>query len=157
MSEIPKIARELNSAGVEWEQAQVHAEVITTSVNGALEQVATKEFVNSKVAEVRVEMQTGFAEVHAKNAELRAEMQTGFAEVDAKNAELRAEMQTGFAEVDAKNAELRAEMQTGFAEVHAKNAELRAENKASQLQQLRWIIGTILAIGSLQIAAQFFT
>ncbi len=146
MSEIPKIARELNSAGVEWEQAQVHAEVITTSVNGALEQVATKEFVNSKIAEVRVEMQTGFAEVHAKNAELRAEMQTGFAEVDAKNAELRAEMQTGFAEVHAK-----------IAEVHAKNAELRAENKASQLQQLRWIVGTILAIGSLQIAAQFFT
>ncbi len=139
MSEIPKIARELNSAGVEWEQAQVHAEVITTSVNGALEQVATKEFVNSKIAEVRAEMQTGFAEVHAKNAELRAEMQTGFAEVHAKNAELRAEMQTGFAEVDAKNA------------------ELRAENKASQLQQLRWIVGTILAIGSLQIAAQFFT
>ncbi len=128
MSEIPKIARELNSAGVEWEQAQVHAEVITTSVNGALEQVVTKEFVNSKIAEVRAEMQTGFAEVHAKNAELRAEMQTGFAEVHAK-----------------------------IAEVHAKNAELRAENKASQLQQLRWIVGTILAIGSLQIAAQFFT
>ncbi len=131
MSEIPKIARELNSAGVEWEQAQVHAEVITTSVNGALEQVATKEFVNSKIAEVRAEMQTGFAEVHAK-------------------------MEIGFAEVRAKNAELRAEMQTGFAELHAKNAELRAENKASQLHQLRWIIGTILAIGSLQIAAQIF-
>ncbi len=153
MSEIPKIARELNSAGVEWEQAQVHAEVITTSVNGALEQVATKEFVNSKIAEVRAEMQTGFAEVDAKNAELRAEMQTGFAEVHAKNAELRAEMQTGFAEVRAEIAEVHAKI----AEVHAKNAELRAENKASQLQQLRWIVGTILAIGSLQIAAQFFT
>ncbi len=149
MSEIPKIARELNSAGVEWEQAQVHAEVITTSVNGALEQVATKEFVNSKNAEVRAEI----AEVRAEITEVRAEItevRAEITEVRAEITEVRAEMQTGFAEV-------RAEMQTGFAEANAKNAELRAENKASQLQQLRWIVGTILAIGSLQIAAQFFT
>jgi len=128
MSDIPTIARKLNSAGIEWEQAQVHAEVITTAVDNALEKVATKEFVISQIAELRAEMQTGFAE-------LRAEMQTGL-------AELRAEMQTGL-------AELRAEMQTGL-------AESRTENKASQLRQLRWIVGTIVAIGSLQIAAQIF-
>jgi len=106
MSDIPTIARKLNSTGIEWEQAQVHAEVITTAVDNALEKVATKGFVISQIAELRAEMQTGFAE-------------------------------------------LRAEMQTGL-------AESRTENKASQLRQLRWIIGTIVAIGSLQIAAQIF-
>ncbi len=128
MSDTATIARKLHSAGVEWEKAQIHAEVITTAVNGALEKAATKEFVISQIAELRAEMQTGFAE-------LRTEMQTGL-------AELRTEMQTGL-------AELRTEMQTV-------NAETRTENKASELRQLRWIVGTIVAIGSLQIAAQFF-
>ncbi|MCY4205747.1 MAG: hypothetical protein OXE92_08500 [Bacteroidetes bacterium] len=117
MSDTATIARKLHSAGVEWEKAQIHAEVITTAVNGALEKAATKEFVISQIAELRAEMQTGFAE-------LRTEMQTGL-------------------------AELRTEMQTV-------NAETRTENKASELRQLRWIVGTIVAIGSLQIAAQFF-
>ncbi|MCY4159716.1 MAG: DUF1640 domain-containing protein, partial [Bacteroidetes bacterium] len=130
--------------------AQIHAEVITTAVNGALEKAATKEFVISQIAELRAEMQTGFAELRTEMqtglAELRTEMQTGL-------AELRTEMQTGL-------AELRTEMQTGLAELRTEmqtvNAETRTENKASELRQLRWIVGTIVAIGSLQIAAQFF-
>ena len=47
-------------------------------------------------------------------------------------------------------------MQTGFAELRAENAEQRVEDKASQLNQLRWIVGTIAAIGSLIIATEFF-
>ncbi|MCY4158956.1 MAG: hypothetical protein OXE92_05485 [Bacteroidetes bacterium] len=96
MSDTITIARKLNSGGIEWEEA------IMTAVDDALEKVATKEFVVSQVAE------------------------------------------------------LRGEMQTGFAELRTENAENRVHDKASQLRQLRWIVGTIAAIGALIIAAEFF-
>ncbi len=168
MSDIPTIASKLNSAGVEWEQAQVHAEVITTVLNGAFEQIATKEFVNSKVAELRAEnaeLRVDIAELHAKietgNAELHAKIETGNAELHAKietgNAELHAKIETGNAELRAENAELRVDIAELHAKIETGNAELRVEFKSSQLRQLRWIVGTIVAIGALQIASQLFT
>ena len=40
-----KIVRKLNSSGVEWEQAQTHAEVITDAVEDALGKIATEELL----------------------------------------------------------------------------------------------------------------
>ncbi len=126
-------------------------------------------------AKLRAEMDARFAELRAENVELRAEfvelraeMDARFAELRAGNAELRAGNVELRAEMDTRFVELRAEMDTRFAELHAKVdtgfAELRlemqtgfAENKASQLHQLRWIVGAIFAAGSLIIAAGFFT
>ena len=95
-SDTLKIARKLNSSGVEWEQAQTHAEVITDTVEDALGKVATKEFVENQIDRLRGEQRADFS-------------------------------------------------------------ELRAENKASQLNQLRWIVGTIIAVGGLIIASNLIS
>jgi len=81
-------------------------------------------------------MQVDLEKVRSENGELRGKTRTEF-------TELKAKMDTGFAEMDAK-------MDKGFAEV-------RAENKASQSHQLRWIVGTIIAVGILVAATGFFT
>ncbi|MCY4232498.1 MAG: hypothetical protein OXE59_01950, partial [Bacteroidetes bacterium] len=90
------IARKLNSSGVEWEQAQTHAEVITDTVEDALGKVATKEFVENQIDRLRVELRADFS-------------------------------------------------------------EQKAENKAFQLNQLRWIVGTIIAVGGLIIASNLIS
>jgi len=78
-------------------------------VEDALGEVATKEFVDHRISELRAD----FAEQRALFAELKAD----------------------------------------FAELKADFAEQKAENKASQLNQLRWIVGTIIAMGGLIIAS----
>jgi len=98
-SDTLKIARKLNSSGVEWEQAQTHTEVITDTLKDALGKVATKEFVENQINRLRGEQRADFSE-----------------------------------------------LRTDF-------SEQKAENKASQLNQLRWIIGTIIAVGGLIIAS----
>ncbi|MCY4232497.1 MAG: hypothetical protein OXE59_01945 [Bacteroidetes bacterium] len=95
-SDTLKIARKLNSSGVEWEQAQTHAEVITDTVEDALGKVATKEFVENQIDRLRVELRADFS-------------------------------------------------------------EQKAENKAFQLNQLRWIVGTIIAVGGLIIASNLIS
>ena len=186
MSDSIETARKQNSVGVESEKAQAHAEGVTASVEDAPETISIKEYVDRRFAQqdakngqARAETQKDLEKVRAGNAELNAKMDTGFAklraEMDARFAELRAgnaELRAGNvelrAEMDTRFVELRAEMDTRFAELHAKVdtgfAELRlemqtgfAENKASQLHQLRWIVGAIFAAGSLIIAAGFFT
>ncbi|MCY4170184.1 MAG: hypothetical protein OXF08_01135 [Bacteroidetes bacterium] len=95
-SDTLKIARKLNSSGVEWEQAQTHTEVITDTLKDALGKVATKEFVENQIDRLRVELRADFS-------------------------------------------------------------EQKAENKASQLNQLRWIVGTIIAVGGLIIASNLIS
>ncbi|MCY4170185.1 MAG: hypothetical protein OXF08_01140 [Bacteroidetes bacterium] len=102
-SDTLKIARKLNSSGVEWEQAQTHAEVITDTVEDALGKVATKEFVENRINR------------------------------------------------------LRGEQRADFSELRADFSEQKAENKASQLNQLRWIVGTIIAVGGLIIASNLIS
>jgi len=55
----------------------------------------------------------------------------------------------------SENGESRGETHAGFAKLNAKMdkgfTEIRAENKASQSHQLRGIVGTIIAFGSLII------
>ena len=102
-SDTLKIARKLNSSGVEWEQAQTHAEVITDTVEDALGKVATKEFVENQIDR------------------------------------------------------LRGEQRADFSELRADFSEQKAENKASQLNQLRWIVGTIIAVGGLIIASNLIS
>ena len=95
-SDTLKIARKLNSSGVEWEQAQTHTEVITDTLKDALGKVATKEFVENQIDRLRVELRADFS-------------------------------------------------------------EQKAENKAFQLNQLRWIVGTIIAVGGLIIASNLIS
>lgn len=109
-SDTLKIARKLNSSGVEWEQAQTHAEVITDTVEDALGKVATKEFVENQIDRLRGEQRADFSEQRADFSELRADF-----------------------------------------------SEQKAENKASQLNQLRWIVGTIIAVGGLIIASNLIS
>ncbi len=105
----------------------------------AVETISIKEYVDRR-----------FAQQDAKNGQARAETQKNLEKVRSGNAELNTKMDAGF-------AELRAEMDTRFAKLHAKIDTGFAENKASQLHQLRWIVGAIFAAGSLIIAAGFFT
>ncbi|MCY4204609.1 MAG: hypothetical protein OXE92_02655 [Bacteroidetes bacterium] len=92
-----------------------------------------------------------------KNGQARAETQKDLEKVRLGNAELNAEMDARFAELRAENVKLNAKVDTGFAELRLEMQAGFAENKASQLHQLRWIVDAIFAVGSLIIAAGFFT
>jgi len=177
--------RKQNSVGVEQEKARIHAEVVPTSVEDVPEKVSVKEYVDRRFAQqaaengrARAETQKDIEKVRAENKELCSEMRAGFAELDAKFAQIDAKfaqidakfaqieakfvqmdakMDTKFAQMDTKFAQMNAKMEKMFAELRAENAKQRVEDKASQLNQLRWIVGTIVAIGALVIAAGFFT
>ncbi len=83
MANTVKIARKLNSAGVQWDEAQTHAEVITDAVDDALGEVATKDFVDNRLAQQDAKMDKGFAQQDSKMDKVRIEM-----------AELRAEFKS---------------------------------------------------------------
>jgi ribosomal protein L29 len=72
-------------------------------------------------------------------AELRTELKADMAEL---RAELKADM-----------AELRAELKADMAELKADMAGLRAEIRGELNTHLRWIVGTILAVAALAVAA----
>lgn len=59
---------------------------------------------------------------------------------------LRGEMTTGF-------AELRGEMATGFAELRSEITGVRGEILSSQNKIILWLMGTMIAIAGLTIAA----
>jgi len=124
--------------------------------------------MQKEIEKVRSEVQTGLKKQEVENEELRSEMRAEFAELNAKVDTKFAQMDTKFAELRAENAELRSETHVAFAELNVKiekefakmrteNAKQRVEDKTSQLNQVRWIVGTIVAIGALIIAAGFFT
>ena len=138
MANTVKIARKLNSAGVQWDEAQTHAEVITDAVDDALGEVATKDFVENRLAQQDAKMEKRHAQQDAK-------MDSIYYKLDSK-------MDKGFAQQDAKMDKVRIEM-----------AELRAEFKSSQLSLTRWIIGLgtsmiglIIALGSIIISNKLF-
>ncbi len=72
MANTVKIARKLNSAGVQWDEAQTHAEVITDAVDDALGEVATKDFIEYRLAQQDSKMD----KVRIEMAELRAEFKS---------------------------------------------------------------------------------
>ncbi len=132
------------------------AEERLSHLEGAYDHLATK----ADVADLRTEMQAGFAEGRAETADLRTEVRTGFAEAEARSnrqiAELRKENAEAEARTNQQIAELRTEMQTGFAEVRTETAEMRTgfaevrtENAENQTRLIRWAI----AIGALVAAA----
>ncbi len=138
MANTVKIARKLNSAGVQWDEAQTHAEVITDAVDDALGEVATKDFVENRLAQQDAKMENHLAQQDAK-------MDSIYYKLDSK-------MDKGFAQQDSKMDKVRIEM-----------AELRAEFKSSQLSLTRWIIGLgtsmiglIIALGSIIISNKLF-
>jgi len=156
-------AHKQNPVGVEQAKVQTHAEGVTTSVEGAPMTVTIKEYVDSRLAQqaakngqVHAETQTEIEKIRTENTELHSEN----AELRAENTELRSETHVAFAEMNTKMekgfAALRVEMEKGFAALRAENAQQRVEDKASQLNQLRWIVGTITAFGALIIASNFF-
>ncbi len=63
MANSVKIARKLNSAGVKWDEAQTHAEVITDAVDDALGEVAIRDFVENRFDQQNSKMERGFVEV----------------------------------------------------------------------------------------------
>ena len=60
------IARDLSKAGVDWEQAQAHAEVMAHVVEQQHADVATKEFVRNQINIVRRELSEKISAVDAK-------------------------------------------------------------------------------------------
>jgi len=178
--------RKQNSVRVEQEKVRTRAEVVPTSIEDVPEQVSVKEYIDRRfvqqaaengqthaetrkeIEKVRTEVQTGLkkqqveneglrSEMRAEFAELNAKVDAKFAQIDAKFAQIDAKMEKGFAKVDTKFAQHDAKIEKMFAEMRAENAKQRVEDKASQLNQLRWIVGTIVAIGALIIASGFFT
>ncbi len=149
MANTVKIARKLNSAGVQWDEAQTHAEVITDAVDDALGEVATKDFVENHLAQQDAKMEKRLAQQDAKMEKRHAQQD---AKMDSIYYKLDSKMDKGFAQQDAKMDKVRIEM-----------AELRAEFKSSQLSLTRWIIGLgtsmiglIIALGSIIISNKLF-
>jgi Protein of unknown function (DUF1640) len=67
--------------------------------------------------------------------------------------ELKADMVELRAELKADMAELRAELKADMAELKADMGGLRAEIRGELNTHLRWIVGTILAVAALAVAA----
>lgn len=127
MYDTTKIVQKLNSVGVQSDRAQVLAEVITAVVQDALENVPTREYVDTRLDEqdakngqMHAETQTISEKQRAENAEVHSQTQTEFARQDVKNAEIDTAMKTGFARQDVNNAKLRTEMSEGFGELGTK-------------------------------------
>jgi len=174
-----KITRKQNSGGVEQENARTHAGVVPSDMEDTSDTVPIKEYIDrhfaqqaaengqaraetqKKIEKVRAEAQTGLKDQQVDIEKLRSEMRAGFAELNAKFVEQDAKMEKMFAQQDAKMekmfAQQDAKIEKEFAKMRTENAKQRVEDKASQLNQLRWIVGTIVAIGALIIASGFFT
>ena len=109
-------------------QARTQSERIV-ALEAAYEHVATK----SDIADVRIEI----ADVRTELANLRSELKTD-------NASLRAELKTD-------NANLRTELKTDIASLRTK-VESDIEGLSSDLKNMRWMIGAIIAVASVLVA-----
>ncbi len=127
MANTVKIARKLNSAGVQWDEAQTHAEVITDAVDDALGEVATKDFVENHLAQQDAKMDSIYYKLDSK-------MDKGFAQNGLDIAKVRIEM-----------AELRAEF---------KSSQLSLTRWIIGLGTS--MIGLIIALGSIIISNKLF-
>jgi len=130
----------------------------------AIEAISEKQ--DFEINKLREEIQTVDEQRHSDNVELDTTMQTGFAEVNeqlekgfsklhAENAERDRNLEQKFANFQAQNAERELRLEQKFADQQAQNAETRGEIETSQLNVTRWVIGTMIAVGGLIIAAQF--
>ncbi len=153
MANTVKIARKLNFSGVQWDQAQTHAEVINDAVDDALGEVATKDFVENRLGQQDSKMDTIHAQLDSKMDANHAQLDS---KMDANHAQLDSKMDTNHAQLDSK-------MEKGFSEVRVEAAEVRTEVKSAQLTVTRWIIATgisisslLIALGTLIIRARFF-
>ncbi len=114
-------ANRLKEAGVPPEQAEAHvaaqAEFLTQHI---LSEVATKDDLRALKTDLKSDMDVRFGEVDlrfeqvdTRLAEIKGEMDTGFAEI-------KGDIDVRFERVDTRLAEIKSEMGTGFAEMETR-------------------------------------
>ena len=131
-----KLARRLEGAGFSREQADGTAAALAETLTA---EIATKRDLADLKAELKGDI-----------AELRLEMRTGFASV-----------QTEFGSVRNEMASLRAELHSEVAGLRGENAGLRGEIAGVRTDTAKWIIGavfinTVTAVGLVAAVWQFF-
>ena len=125
------IARKLFKSGVDREHAEAIADVVSDAVDQKNENLATKNFVHDEIKTVREEV-----------GELRGEV-----------GELRGEVKVSTSILDMKITSLTTEIN---AKITSLKAEVDAKISGSEVRIVRWIVGTGIGLGILDIVGRYF-
>jgi len=168
-----RAAIEAISEKQDFEINKLREEIQTVDEQRHSDNVELDTTMQTGFAEVNEQLEKGFSKLHAENAERDRNIEQKFANFQAQNAErcqniekkfadfqvqsaeLDRNLEQKFANFQAQNAERELRLEQKFADQQAQNAETRGEIETSQLNVTRWVIGTMIAVGGLIIAAQF--